>query len=67
MDWLQSNWVWIALGLAFVAMHLFGHGGHGRHGGHGGRGSNPKNEPTPAPAAEDPNTPADGKRHRHDG
>lgn len=38
MEWLQSNWVWVALGLAFVALHLFGHGGHGHgHGGHSRR------------------------------
>lgn len=29
MEWLQSNWIWIALGVAFVAMQVFGHGGHG--------------------------------------
>ena len=32
MDWLSENWVWIVVGVAFVAMHLFGHGGHGGHG-----------------------------------
>ncbi len=34
MQWLQSNWIWIAMGVAFIAMHLFGHGMHGGHGGH---------------------------------
>ena len=34
MKWLQSNWIWIAMGVAFIAMHLFGHGMHGGHGGH---------------------------------
>lgn len=28
MDWLAQNWVWMLVGVAFVAMHLFGHGGH---------------------------------------
>jgi hypothetical protein len=33
MQWFVINWFWILIGVAFVAMHLFGHGGHGRHGG----------------------------------
>ena len=41
MEWLQSNWIWIALGFAFLAMHMFGHGGdghiHGSHSRHGRR------------------------------
>ena len=37
MDWLSENWVWVVVGVAFVAMHLFGHGGHSGHGGHGKR------------------------------
>lgn len=32
MAWLSQNWIWILAGLAFVALHLFGHGGHGGHG-----------------------------------
>ena len=36
MAWLTENWFWILTFIAFVAMHLFGHGGHGDHGGHGG-------------------------------
>jgi hypothetical protein len=35
MDWFAQNGIWILLAVAFVAMHLFGHGGHGRHGRHG--------------------------------
>ena len=35
MAWLSQNWIWILAGLAFVALHLFGHGGHRGHGGHG--------------------------------
>lgn len=31
MQWLQENWFWIFVVVAFVLMHL-GHG-HGRHGG----------------------------------
>lgn len=29
MTWLAENWFWILTFIAFVAMHLFGHGGHG--------------------------------------
>ena len=33
MNWLAANWLWVVFGLAFVALHLFGHGGHGGNGG----------------------------------
>ena len=33
MDWLVQNWVWVLVFVAFIGMHLFGHGGHGGHGG----------------------------------
>ena len=33
MAWLRENWFWILTFIAFIAMHMFGHGGHGRHGG----------------------------------
>ena len=36
MGWLQANWFWVLIGIAFIAMHLVGHGGHRGHGGHGG-------------------------------
>ncbi|BAU49780.1 hypothetical protein SVA_3232 [Sulfurifustis variabilis] len=35
MQWIVDNWVWIVVFIAFVALHLFGHGGHGGHGGDG--------------------------------
>lgn len=38
MDWLAQNWIWVLFGIAFVEMHLFGHGGRGGHGGHGSHG-----------------------------
>jgi len=39
MEWLQANWVWLLLILAFIGMHMgHGHGGHGGHGGSGGAG-----------------------------
>ena len=38
MDWLNSNWVWIALVVGFLALHLFGHGHRGhRYADHGRR------------------------------
>ena len=36
MEWIAANWVWILIAIAFVAMHVFGHGGHGGHGRHRG-------------------------------
>ncbi len=38
MTWFTENWFWILTFIAFVTMHLFGHGGHGGHGGPGGHG-----------------------------
>ena len=38
MAWLTENWFWILTFIAFIAMHLFGHGGQGGHGGHAGHG-----------------------------
>ncbi|MER1941202.1 MULTISPECIES: DUF2933 domain-containing protein [unclassified Castellaniella] len=39
MAWLTENWIWVLFGVAFIAMHLFGHGCHGGHGGGHGSGS----------------------------
>jgi hypothetical protein len=38
MAWFTANWFWVLIFIAFIAMHLFGHGGHGGHGGHSGHG-----------------------------
>ena len=35
MAWLAANWFWVLIFIAFIAMHLFGHGGHGGHTGQG--------------------------------
>lgn len=43
MKWLSENWIFLLIGVAFVAMHLFGHGGHGGHGG-GQRGGTRKGD-----------------------
>lgn len=36
MAWFTANWFWVLILIAFIAMHIFGHGGHGGHSGHGG-------------------------------
>lgn len=36
MAWFAANWFWVLVFIAFMAMHMFGHGGHGGHSGHGG-------------------------------
>ncbi len=33
MAWFAENWFWVLILIAFIAMHMFGHGGHGGHGG----------------------------------
>lgn len=73
MEWLVANWFWLLIGVAFIAMHLFGHGGHGMHGGHGahaGHGSLP--ERPRATGEEDPAVPPNDRpanagqsTHRH--
>ena len=32
MEWFSQNWVWVLFSVAFIAMHMFGHGCHGGHG-----------------------------------
>jgi len=41
MEWLASNWIWVALVAGMLGMHLFGHGGHGGHGGRRDAGGGP--------------------------
>ncbi len=48
MEWLSQNWVWVLFFVAFVAMHMFGHGGHGGHGGGSG-----DDDAAPKPAGKD--------------
>ncbi|MCB2426234.1 DUF2933 domain-containing protein [Methylophaga pinxianii] len=47
MDWLAQNWVLVFV--AFIGMHMFGHGCHG---GHGCRHDEEDQRPT---AGEEPN------------
>lgn len=35
MAWFTANWFWVLIFIAFIAMHMFGHGGHGGHRDHG--------------------------------
>ena len=69
MTWLAQNWIWIIFGVAFVAMHMFGHGGRGGHGGHGSesRGRRDASEAQPArtEGARRPVPAASGGPHRH--
>ena len=66
MTWLAENWFWVLFGVAFIAMHLFGHGGHGGHGSHGGshdRGGEPPNKKPDEPGATKRTGPTDAHRH----
>ena len=66
MDWLAQNWIWIIFGIAFVAMHLFGHGGHGGHRSHSsGSGDGNKAKPAKAGPVRATAPPATGGPHRH--
>ncbi len=66
MDWLSQNWIWVIFGVAFVAMHMFGHGGHGGHAGHGGHGDRGKPGPADRPEGAGSVTPATtSSRHHH--
>ena len=64
MAWLTENWFWILTFIAFVAMHLFGHGGHGGHGSRGGgdrqRGADGKNDEAQSRTAD---TRSGGHKH----
>jgi len=31
MEWLTENGFFVLLWIAFIALHVFGHGGHGAH------------------------------------
>lgn len=57
MDWVQDNWIWLALAGGFIAMHFFGHGGH-----HHGR-----NNREPGTGAKNVNDPAQNNSQAHAG
>lgn len=60
MAWLTSNWFWILIAVAFIGMHMFGHGGHGAHGGHTQQDGDASKDPAGA-SAEKPR--AGGHHH----
>ena len=58
MEWFSQNWVWVLFSVAFIAMHMFGHGGHGGHGdGH--------DDSNPASNQGVQGTSDQSSRHRH--
>ena len=61
MQWFVTNWFWLVIGVAFVGMHLVGHGGHGGHGG-GNRQRTEGGEPRESPVRETTGTPG-GHHH----
>ena len=64
MAWLTENWFWILTFIAFIAMHLFGHGGHGSHGGHGGdRQRSADGKPEGAVQSRSEDTKSGGHQH----
>ena len=63
MEWFSQNWVWVLFFVAFMAMHMFGHGGHGGHGGHSGDGDDTKPKPAGKDGAQRGS--ASGAEHRH--
>ncbi len=66
MAWLTQNWIWILFSIAFVSMHLFGHGCHGGHGSHrSGRDDADEESPTRAGGARSAALQALGGSHRN--
>ena len=60
MGWISQNWVWVLFFVAFMAMHMFGHGGHAGHRANNDGGTEAK------PGSEDgQRTPAQGQGHHH--
>lgn len=65
MEWLQQNWFWVVVFVAFVAMHLFGHGGHGGRGGHGGHGGCGGGDERPRPSDKEDKGASPPSGHQH--
>ncbi len=62
MEWLTQNWFWVLIFVAFIGMHMFGHGGHGGHGGHrGGCGGGHRHDDKPR--RDDNAPPSSGHQH----
>ena len=65
MAWLTANWFWVVIFIAFISMHLVGHGGHGGHSSQGG-GARPRNTDDAdqdAPRGRDVTTRSSGHQH----
>ena len=62
MTWLSQNGFFVLLLVAFIAMHLFGHG----HGGHGGRRRSSGNRNSAEPAHDHGEEQRDGTAVAHD-
>ena len=63
MAWFAANWFWVLIFIAFIAMHMFGHGCHGGHSGHGDHpGSRDEREKDEA-QGRDVNKSSDGHQH----
>ena len=66
MEWFSQNWVWVLFFIAFMSMHMFGHGGHGGHSGHGGHRADDEGASSPKAAGEDGRpTAANGQSQGH--
>lgn len=65
MNWLAANWLWIVIGVAFVAFHLVGHRGHRGHGGHGSDRSKADSAGSARPTNDGSVPPASDKKQTH--
>jgi hypothetical protein len=66
MEWLGSNWIWLALGLGALAFFAFGRGGCGMS--HGGRQSDDRSrESTTGPLSRGTGGALADVRAGHDG
>jgi hypothetical protein len=65
MAWLAENYFWVLIFIAFISMHLFGHGGHGGHGGHAGSDRHRSGDETATDEALARNGAATSSGHQH--
>lgn len=67
MIWLTENWFWVLIFIAFIGLHMFGHGGHGGQGGHGGHGGRPRDDRYPASDDDETEGPRDRSANTRSG
>ncbi len=65
MQWLLANWIWVLVGIAFIGMHIFGHGGHGSHGSHGRKKRSPDSGGAESDETPEPDIDRIAGGHRH--